>query len=238
MRALGVGAFALCLLTLVDAAALIHRVQAQQQDGAAGSVPKTWDDAAMATLEVLLANPIGSPKHVAASYYYKIPVNPIYKQYPVYAPGREPSGYMGWLKQQEPQIVWDDKGHAPPLRNEADWVKAGDIVFDAQITYVGERGGLFTLSETWNRQWYENTGMPVLKDGRLPFLNYVIRKKGNVELGSFACAMCHTRVMADGRILKGAQGTFPFDRAMVPEHVRAQRLVRDARRLVRPATAS
>jgi hypothetical protein len=38
------------------------------------AVPRTWDDAAMAALEIPLANPIGSPKHVKAEYYYKIPV--------------------------------------------------------------------------------------------------------------------------------------------------------------------
>src|SRR5215469_9160325 len=80
------------------------------------AIPKTWDDQAMATLEVPVANPIGSPKHVPADYYYRIPVRPIYKQYPVYAPGHEPPGYMEWLKQQGPQIVWDDKGHSPPLK--------------------------------------------------------------------------------------------------------------------------
>lgn len=58
------------------------------------AVPRTWDDAAISQLEVPLANPIGSPKHITAGYYYKIPVRPIYKQYPVYAPGREPAGYM------------------------------------------------------------------------------------------------------------------------------------------------
>jgi hypothetical protein len=41
------------------------------------------DDQAMATLEVPLADPIGSPKHVSADYYYRIPVRPIYKQYPI-----------------------------------------------------------------------------------------------------------------------------------------------------------
>src|SRR5271170_4994834 len=65
------------------------------------TIPKTWDDEAMPTLEIPLANPIGSPKHVSAEYYYRIPVRPIYKQYPVYAPGREPIGYMEWLKQQQ-----------------------------------------------------------------------------------------------------------------------------------------
>src|SRR5712691_3859588 len=77
------------------------------------SIPKTWDDAAMATLEVLLADPKASPKHAAADYYYRIPVRPIYKQYPVYGPGHEPPGYMEGLRHQEPVIVWDDKGHAP-----------------------------------------------------------------------------------------------------------------------------
>jgi hypothetical protein len=212
MRALG--AFALCLFTLVGAVARTHRVETQQHNEAAVSVPKTWDDAAMATLEVPLANPIGSPKHVPASYYYKIPVRPIYKTYPVYAPGYEPPGYMNWLKRQEPKVVWDDKDHVPPLRSEADWIKAGQIVFDSDTVFVGEHGGLFTLSEVRSREWYEKAGVPLTRKGSVPFLHYVIRRKGNVELGSFACGMCHTRIMNDGSILKGAQGSFPFDRAM------------------------
>ena len=56
-------------------------------------------------------------------------------------------------------------------------------------------------------------GIPITKDGVLPFVHYIIREKGKVELGSFSCAMCHTRVMPDGAILKGAQGNFPFERA-------------------------
>jgi hypothetical protein len=85
------------------------------------AIPKTWDDEAMATLEVPLANPVGSPKHASADYDYRIPVRPIYKSYAVYAPGHEPPGYLDWLKQQEPVIVWDDSGHKPPLQTEADW---------------------------------------------------------------------------------------------------------------------
>ena len=37
-------------------------------------IPKTWDDAEMAALEIPLANPIGSLKQVPADYYYRIPV--------------------------------------------------------------------------------------------------------------------------------------------------------------------
>src|SRR5689334_24697098 len=65
------------------------------------SIPKTWNDAEMTELEVPLANPIGSPKHVSAEYYYKIPVRPIFKTYPIYAPGHEPPGYMERLRSEE-----------------------------------------------------------------------------------------------------------------------------------------
>lgn len=107
------------------------------------ALPKTWDDGAMATLEVPLADPIGSPKHVSADYYYQIPVRPIYKSYPIYAPGHEPPGYMDWLKQQEPVTVWDDAGHRPPVQTEADWIKAGEIVFDSPLFYTqGDRCAL------------------------------------------------------------------------------------------------
>ena len=94
-------------------------------------IPRTWDDAVLPTLEVPLSHPVGSPKPVSADYYYRIPVRPIYKQYPVYAPGREPVGYMEWLKKQIPVILWDDANHKPKLETEADWIKAGEDVFSA-----------------------------------------------------------------------------------------------------------
>jgi len=182
-------------------------------------IPRTWDDAAMATLEVPLADPVGSPKHAPADYYYKIPVRPIYKSYPIYAPGHEPPGYMDWLKQQEPQIIWDDKGHTPPLKTEADWIKAGEIAFDSPIAY-GFTGYDEEPKSLYVRDpaWYKHTGTPVTPEGVLPFYSYVIRHKGKVEIGVLACATCHTRVMPKGSVIKGAQGNFPFDRAAAYEH--------------------
>src|SRR5579863_3722435 len=70
------------------------------------NVPRVWDDSEIASLEVPVADSVGSPKHVSADYYYRIPVRPIYRQYPVYAPGHQPSGYLDWLKKQKPEIVW------------------------------------------------------------------------------------------------------------------------------------
>ena len=68
--------------------------------------PSVFDEQ-MAALELPLADPSVSPKHVPADYYYRIPVRPIYKSYPVYAPGKEPQGYREWLKKQQPETVFD-----------------------------------------------------------------------------------------------------------------------------------
>ena len=213
MRAVRVENLVGFVCALMSVAAGIPAGRAQEPTVIHPMIPRTWDDAAMATLEVPLANPIGSPKHVPAEYYYKIPVRPIYKSYPVYAPGREPPGYQDWLKQLQPQVIWDDAGHRPPLETGAEWIKAGEIVFDAPTGYQGARA-VITASDVRDPQWWASVGAQFAKDGTLPGYRYVIRKKGQVEVGSLSCASCHTRLMPDGTVIKGAQGNFPFDRAL------------------------
>lgn len=132
------------------------------------------DDEAITTLEIPLANPVGSPKHISADYYYKIPVRPIYKSYAVFAPGREPTGYMDSLLHQEPVILWDDKGHAPPLKTEADWIKAGEIAFDAAVVY----DGITTAADVREPDWYSKTRALLTREGVMPFYRYVIRSSG------------------------------------------------------------
>jgi hypothetical protein len=121
---------------------------------------------------------------------------------------------LDWLKQQDPVIVWDDKDHAPPLKTEADWIKAGEIVFDSPIFYGGLFAG-FPQDVLYVRQpeFYRETGTPTATDGTVPFYRYVVTARGTVKIGILSCAMWHSRVMADGTALKGAQGNFPFDRA-------------------------
>jgi hypothetical protein len=52
----------------------------KSNDSRKPDIPKTWVDAEIAELELPLADPIGSPKHISAEYYYRIPVRPIYRQ--------------------------------------------------------------------------------------------------------------------------------------------------------------
>ena len=39
----------------------------------ASEIPRTWDDQALATLEVPIANPVGSPQHASADCDFRIP---------------------------------------------------------------------------------------------------------------------------------------------------------------------
>ena len=55
-------------------------------------IPKTWDERALQSQQVPLANRAMSPKNISADYYYRMPVRPVYKSYPVYYPDREPRG--------------------------------------------------------------------------------------------------------------------------------------------------
>jgi mono/diheme cytochrome c family protein len=193
--------------------ALVGAGQVQKSDLAFSPViPRTWNDQTVASFELPLASTGVPPEHISSDYYYRMPVRPIYKSYSIYAPGREPAGYVEQLKQREPEIVFDPA----TLKTEADWIRAGQLAFEAPIAYDSDpiALGLLTSSGVRDPAWYQKVGVQVTNEGVMPYARYVIRKKGTVEVGNLACAMCHTRVMPDGSVIKGAQGNFPFDRAL------------------------
>ena len=184
------------------------------------AIPKVWDDAIMPTLELPSVEPAYTPQQIKADYYYRIPVRPIYRSYPVYRPDKEPKGYYESLLQKEPEILWDDKGHRPELKTEADWLRAGEMVFDSPITIDnGHIGGSSGNADNFlrNPAWYQHTGTQVTADGKVAFYSYVIREKGKVEIGTLSCTMCHTRMMPGGVIVKGAQGNFPFNQSFAED---------------------
>ena len=183
-------------------------------------IPRTWDTEAINSLLLPLANPRVSTKLISSSYYYSIPVRPIYKSYDVYRPDREPPGYMDRLKREDPQIIFDSS----KLHSEADWTKAGEMVFDAPIEFVAD-GTLY--SEIRGMNWFVKNNVLVTREGVMPSMRWVIREKGKVELGILACAHCHTRVMPDGSVIKGAQGNFPDDRAFGYEQRIAEAKAKD-----------
>jgi hypothetical protein len=219
--------FLLVLLMMLGCAVVVREGEGQKTPWRP-EIPKTWIDDEIADLEIPLADPANSPKHISAEYYYRIPVRPIYKDYPIYAPGKEPPGYLERLSALEPEIIFD----ATKLQTEDDWRKAGETVFDAPIEFVSS-GMLF--SGVRDPAWYRKNGVLITKDGIFPNMRYVVREKGKVELGILSCTMCHTRVMPDGSKIKGAQGNFPDDRAFGYEsrleHAEAKDKIEALRRL-------
>ena len=174
-------------------------------------IPRTWDPQAMASLQVPLATRSASPVPASAEFYYRLPEMKIFRSYPIYAPGREPAGYAEWLKQREPELAFDSSR----LRTAEDWKKAGETVFDAPLGFESDPFlGIVTAALIRDPAWYLKAEVPAARDGIVPFVRYVVRTKGVAEVGNLSCGMCHTRVMPDGGIVKGAQGNFPFDRTL------------------------
>lgn len=167
-------------------------------------IPKTWTDVAVAKLEVPLANR-KSPVHVSEQAYYQIRTRTIYKSYPVYHPRNAPVGYLEWLKRQEPEAAFDPS----KLKTREDWLKAGELVFNAPVSFGAV---FFSAADVRDPEFFAKTGMLVAKDGTIPFARWVVRRKGEVELGSMGCNTCHTRVLSDGNVVPGAQGNNPGDR--------------------------
>ena len=192
--------------TLKDAATSLSKDNNEE-------IPKTWDDGKLQLLALPLADATATPALAPEDYYYRIPVRPIYRSYPVYHPEKEPAGYLEGLQKRKPELLWDDKGTRPKLNSQADWITAGEIVFDAPIIIAGggRLGPSLALGLVVRKaDWYAKTCAPVTPEGILPFYRYVVREQGKVEIGALSCAQCHTRVMPDGSVIKGAQGNFPF----------------------------
>ncbi len=167
-------------------------------------IPKVWTNDAVRELEVPLAKPEFSPKHISEADYYRIPERVIYRTYPVYHPDREPDGYQEWLKRREPEVAFDAKN----LTTKQDWIAAGELIFNAPTSFGPV---FFGADQLRDASFIEETGMPVARDGTIPFATWVVREKGKVELGSMGCNTCHTRVLADGTVVAGAQGNNPGD---------------------------
>ncbi len=90
--------------------------------------------------------------------------------------GREPAGYKEWLKTREPEIAFD----ASKLKTREDWIAAGDLVFNAPTSFGPV---FFSAADVQDPRMFEKMGMPVGKDGVIPFARWVVRRKGRSRDG-------------------------------------------------------
>ncbi len=180
--------------------------QSSIENKISNEIPRVWTDDTMRDWELPNSKPEFSALPVSEAFYYNLPERVIYKTYPVYHPDHEPDGYWEWLHEQEPEIVFD----ASKLVTEEDYIKAGELLFDYPIDTLG---AIISTEHVRNRDFYTYSGTPITEEGIMPFANWVVSGKGKVYLGNLSCAMCHTRMMDDGTLLKGGQGNWPGDKA-------------------------
>lgn len=188
---------------LLATAALVRAAVAEDHSAAAppparGVVARLWTDAALRDWATPLANGL-QPGHFSEAEYYAAPVDNT-RTYDVYAPGLEPKGYWEWLHRQEPQpMIQPEK-----LRREADWIAAGEDVFKQLDVPALRSTNAQAIAFFRDPALFAKDPPQHSRDGIVPAFRWVIERRGEVQLSLSECASCHTRVLPDGRLLRGA----------------------------------
>jgi hypothetical protein len=169
-------------------------------------VPKIWDAKELATWAVPIAGVKATPHFYSEEEYYAAPVENL-RTYPVYHPDREPKGYQAWLKRQGAQpLVEPEK-----LKTEKDWINAGRRVFDELDVPLSRTSDERVVRYLRDREAIKRDSLQMTKDGILPQFRWVVEKSGELKVALPECSACHTRVMTDGSVIRGAQGNLKLN---------------------------
>jgi hypothetical protein len=206
------------LLSMIVVLSFTLFPQFPEEDIFEPDIPRTWDSAALLDFMLPLPDTTVKVEPISAYYYYSLPVRTIYKSYPVYHPDYEPDGYLDSLRELEPIDMFDPS----KLVTEEDWIRAGELVFDAPHFFS-------SVDSPFGAAGMAEMGVPTTREGMFPFARYVVKPEG-LRLGVAACGNCHTRVIEDGSIIKGAQGNFNLDRMRVYGLVQKLQLPEDVLR--------
>jgi hypothetical protein len=161
------------------------------------NIPKTWDEGALADWATPVAGLNVRPTHISSREYYSVPEYSL-RSYPVYMPGREPSGYWDMLQHVGPKpLIERDKP-----KTEADWVEAGRRVFDEATTPQLTIFDPQLISLLRDREYLEKMQAVPLPDGTLGTLRWVPTEKG-VALSTLICGGCHILFRSDSARIPG-----------------------------------
>ena len=154
------------------------------------TIPKTWDERALADWATPVAGLNVRPGHFSEDEYYRAPLDN-YRTYPVYTPGREPSGYWEMIQNIGPKpLIEPDK-----LKTEADWVAAGRRVFE-EFDHITLRS--YDPQAIAAARSSAATG----PDGVVGSVRWVPTEKG-LAVGLTNCESCHARREVDGTRIAG-----------------------------------
>jgi hypothetical protein len=189
-------------------------LRAAPPDGQRGKpdIPRVWNEIALGDWATPLAGLNLRPTHISANKYYSLTVENL-RTYPVYFPGREPSGYWEMLKRIGPKPLIEPK----ELLTEADWIEAGRRVFDE-----ADHLHLRTLDPTFvaaarSPETFEQAGVQPLPDGTVFGSRWVPTKQG-VALSFGNCNNCHLLYLSDGTRVPGAPTFAEVSRTRDPKY--------------------
>lgn len=182
-------------------------------------IPRIWTDEALADWATPVAGLGVPPGHVSEAEYYAAPVDNL-RTYPVFHPAREPAGYRDWIKAQGPQRLIEPE----KLVTTADWIAAGARVFeqlDTAATRTDDPAAIAHLSDP--RAFdaaRDDRHDAVTSDGIILDYRWVVERDGSLQLSLSSCAGCHTRLLPDGTLLRGAPSNYdlansPAERALI-----------------------
>ena len=134
--------------------------------------PVTWDETALREWATPIAGLDVRPGHFSAEEYHKAPVDNL-RTYPVYYPGREPAGYWEMLQSVGPKPLIEPS----TLTTEADWVKAGQRVFDEFDIAAFRVLDPQVVAFARRPQGFENSPVKPRPDGTLPDLRWIPTSK-------------------------------------------------------------
>ncbi|MBI3652320.1 MAG: hypothetical protein HY231_14965 [Acidobacteria bacterium] len=163
--------------------------------------PKIWDARQLASWATPIAGINTTPNFYTEEEYYAAPVDNL-RTYPVYHPDHEPKNYQEWLQQQGAQPLIE----AEKITSEKAWIEAGRRVFDELDVPILRTADVRIRQYLQDREALKRDRIQTTKEGVIPGLRWVVEKNGQVKLTLSECASCHTRLMDDGTLIRGAQG--------------------------------
>ncbi len=170
-------------------------------------VPKLWDEKELATWATPVAGLGVPPSFYSEKEYYAALIDNL-RTYPVYHPDREPPGYRDWLRSQGPRPIIEPE----KLKTKADWIEAGRRVFEELDTEVMRTDDPIVIAYFDDPvaidAHRDKTHDLIDKNGVLLDFRWVVDRDGTLKIGVSSCAGCHTRLMPDGSLLRGAPCNF------------------------------
>lgn len=170
-------------------------------------MPRLWAEEALATWATPVAGLGARPGHFSEAEYYAAPIDNL-RTYPVYHPRFEPPGYREWMLAQGPQPLIEPE----KLETKADWIEAGRRVFDELDTAVTRTDdpvviGYFSDAAAID-ECRDASHDALTRDGIILEYRWVVDRDRKLKISTTSCASCHTRLMPDGTLLRGAPSNY------------------------------